>query len=383
MSPAMIPVFVDIDDLQAATFTSGTFPLWDGDSFEPSSDYQRKYTRTVVVDQGGKGDFTSVKAACDYVATQTHAQDTAWIVKIMPGTYYELPFTIPSYTTLMGVETATHNQPVYTTTIQFSASTYTGNLITINNASGPVAVSNLFFYLSGTPIADTNLIYVQSGSFYAEKCIFYDFAVSTTYNVRLLKIPDGNINVSIVSRSVYYGWHQSNKDTHSILVESGTGGTLGVVYCAFVPGGQSGQAMKVGGTTFVSYTRIGASDGTGFRVRDIEVVSGVCYLNNTPVKNITGNFQFIDRFFSSPAGIREATAADQTPTTSKGASGQTANLSEDQSSTGAIQHAIGPTGQIKTNQIIAGWGSTGTVTARMPFYDVSGTFQGYAHLYDA
>lgn len=51
----------------------------------------------------GDGDFTSVKAACDYVAAQPNVGVDEWLIWIHPGEYNEEPFTIPIFTTLWGV----------------------------------------------------------------------------------------------------------------------------------------------------------------------------------------------------------------------------------------------------------------------------------------
>jgi len=105
----------DINELKAEEFSSGQEPLWDGSKFGPVNRGAASNTNTVIVDVGGKGDYDSVKDACDYVATQGRASATPWQIVIYPGQYVEAAFTIPTYTTVYGFGNRTEANPVFIT----------------------------------------------------------------------------------------------------------------------------------------------------------------------------------------------------------------------------------------------------------------------------
>ena len=57
---------------------------------------------TVFVDANGGAEFSSIKTACDYVATQTPTEGAPWNVVIYHGVYDEDAFTIPSWVSVAG-----------------------------------------------------------------------------------------------------------------------------------------------------------------------------------------------------------------------------------------------------------------------------------------
>jgi hypothetical protein len=64
------------------------------------------------------------------------------------------------------------------------------------------------------------------------------------------------------------------------------------------------------------------------------------------------------------------------------ASGQTKTVIETQDSAAAVQFAIGPAGQLRTNQTAANTAAPSGVTARqLPIYDTAGTLLGYIPIY--
>lgn len=68
----------------------------------------------------------------------------------------------------------------------------------------------------------------------------------------------------------------------------------------------------------------------------------------------------------------------------QGAASQTADLQQWQNSSGTVQAALGPTGQIKTNQTAANTNTPSGATARhLPLYDTAGTLLGYIPIYAA
>jgi hypothetical protein len=69
------------------------------------------FSRQVAVDSGGFGDFTTLSAALEFVATQPRTDLSRWLVQIYPGVpaagglsqYEEISVSIPSFTTVEGV----------------------------------------------------------------------------------------------------------------------------------------------------------------------------------------------------------------------------------------------------------------------------------------
>lgn len=66
----------------------------------------------------------------------------------------------------------------------------------------------------------------------------------------------------------------------------------------------------------------------------------------------------------------------------KGAAAQSANLQEWQDSSASVMLALGPTGQIKTNQAASNTNTPSGATAKqLPIYDTNGTLLGYIPIY--
>lgn len=61
------------------------------------------FVNEIHVDKAGDGDFTSIKDACDYVAAQSNVGLEQWTIYIHAGEYDEDPFTLPDWTTLLGI----------------------------------------------------------------------------------------------------------------------------------------------------------------------------------------------------------------------------------------------------------------------------------------
>jgi hypothetical protein len=57
----------------------------------------------VNVSQDGRGDFDSIKAACDFVAAQDNVGSDEWIIWVHAGFYTETAFTVPELTTIEGL----------------------------------------------------------------------------------------------------------------------------------------------------------------------------------------------------------------------------------------------------------------------------------------
>ncbi len=122
--------------------------------------YWRGWTRTLIVDQGGLGDYTTIKDACDYVATQTPTSTTPWQILVMSGKYAESPFSIPAYATVSGFVPTTWGN-FDTVVIDFTSTITSGIGITMVNNSD---LGNLVVKFDGFTTAMTGDITLISGA---------------------------------------------------------------------------------------------------------------------------------------------------------------------------------------------------------------------------
>ncbi|MBL0320493.1 MAG: hypothetical protein IPP74_14555 [Alphaproteobacteria bacterium] len=128
-----------------ATFEDGMFTPW---------------TRTLIVDQGGHGDYTTVKGAVDYVATQTPTSTTPWQILVMSGKYAENPFSIPAYVTVSGFVPTTWGN-FDTVVIDFTSTITSGIGITMVNNSD---LGNLVVKFDGFTATQTGNLTLISGA---------------------------------------------------------------------------------------------------------------------------------------------------------------------------------------------------------------------------
>lgn len=89
----------DISITQADTSTDGYLSSTDWNTF---NNKLNPITRVITVSQDGNSDYTSVAAACDFVATQLPSQSNPYEVLVYPGVYTEPQVNIPTYTHLVG-----------------------------------------------------------------------------------------------------------------------------------------------------------------------------------------------------------------------------------------------------------------------------------------
>ena len=68
--------------------TSAVFSVTNAGALRATS-YPGMYTHSVVVDTGGRGDYTTISAAVAYVATQSPSPTSKWEVLVKPGSYAE------------------------------------------------------------------------------------------------------------------------------------------------------------------------------------------------------------------------------------------------------------------------------------------------------
>lgn len=121
-----------------------------------------KFTRSVRVDKGGNGNFTTWKDACDWVAANT-TRDASnfWLIEGNLGGFSEENFTVPTFTTLKGSGGNNANQ---NTTIFRLAVAGDTNFITMEEGSQlidlrvflipPVAFSAAYDFIIAGDFAD-------------------------------------------------------------------------------------------------------------------------------------------------------------------------------------------------------------------------------------
>lgn len=116
----------------------------------------------VHVSQDGRGNFTSIKDACDFVAGQDNVGDVEWIIYVHAGDYEESPFTIPAFTTLEGVGGDVGIGPIGTLATDFiTHSTFGATLRNIQVAANvsTVAVDVFLLNCSGQSLTLTGCLF--------------------------------------------------------------------------------------------------------------------------------------------------------------------------------------------------------------------------------
>src|SRR5689334_12711373 len=125
-----------------------------------------RFTRVVVVDSSGGGDYKNLSDALAYVATKSSSErnwTSRWTVLVYPGqrgstdpdaygyNYSEISLTIPAYTEVMGFGTG-HSDPIGwmggTPVIELRATA--GTLVKLGGGS---SLTNLQFFWAQTPTA--------------------------------------------------------------------------------------------------------------------------------------------------------------------------------------------------------------------------------------
>lgn len=236
------------------------------------------YTRTITVDSGGLGDYTSVKAAVDFAATQTRSITEQWLVLVYPGTYQEAPLTVPEYVHVQGV----------------------GGMGAINdiNFSGapilyPSATSGTFITLAGGYLAGVTVY--QAG-----------VITGPVTAVKSTLIGGGLHNIAIVLASssathAVVGYESSVSSTmvdNVLFMQSTTGvantthllitgmGNASIRDCWFMDNSQSvPYAIRHTGSghAIVYFTRIGSFDGSNYLTEVANTGTGTISVLATPL----------------------------------------------------------------------------------------------------
>ena len=280
-----------------------------------------QYTNVIIVDvTAGRGDYTSVKAACDYVATQSPSSTNKWLIEIMPGDYIEDPFTVPTYTLLRGkLQDPILGSP-YGVQILPSADLTSGNYITLANYAGLEAIG---VTATMSAAAGTACTVVSSALAQINRSYLYVRNNSTTFTLTTVKGTFTYVAHSVLSIN-------TAGSGAVIHCHAQAGGGFQIKYSNFASTSVIGsRAMLIEADSTCFYNRIGNTTGTTFPV-DIEVTGGTLYINNTPYKTSAtsgaGTVVHHDRFYPTSAGVREAPTATDTPLTLTPAAGQTADL---------------------------------------------------------
>jgi hypothetical protein len=174
-----------------------------------------KGPKNILVSKYG-GDFTSVKAACDYIRTQTHDWDNPWIVEVDPiGNipFQESAFILPAGTTIIGryAITNTNNYTNLVPKIQITPDPITNICLTVE--SSEVTLMNLWLIADTTPTLSGTVTLLKPASYlYAKNCMFdATWGDDSQYDLTLISL-DTARDVSFDDCS-FYGYV---KATHTI-----------------------------------------------------------------------------------------------------------------------------------------------------------------------
>ena len=280
-------------------------------------------TRMVIVDQGGKGDFTTITGAVTYVAGQTRDANNIWVIEVHPGVYTEAPFTIPTFTALVALTVQAQNGNGVESKIVANASLTAGAFISMDSGSSIIgfivsadaavgATADTYVISTTAPTtgivlrgqnlviqgsnAGTTFLHSGVGGNYQLNNVV--FSLSGANEVACVR---HNGNFPVMTNCVF-----SSVVKYGVYVSAGSG-TLRMINCGF----DGDTPVNSGGEVFAS--------GAG-KVRAI----------NTNVRTIAGTnattvLSYEDRRPTTRGKIRPS-AVDQTPFTLDGMSGQTAPI---------------------------------------------------------
>ena len=349
--PLAISLLDDINDLRASGFASGDVPEWNGSGWNSPARGSSPWTRTVIVDQGGKGDYTSIKDACDYVATQSPAIATRWRILVLSGQYTEIPFTVPQFTSLIG-----SLQPISVgvptdVRLYVNAAYPDGNFITLSSNS---IVHGLTAYspFSGTPSSDRVMFY-GAASCAVTGCFVQMLNSSQSYIYR---------HNHASGFTLAFNTFQANGATN-VIVDVVLGGvTLANCNLAGIQTTLSAIFRNASSTTQTIYNCV----ITGSPVLDISTSAGTTTVYGTNIKKISGAGTVInyDGTVNTKWGTKQAYTATDIPLTVKGATSQSANLIDIRNSADTLLASVDKDGKADMAAYLVGGaaGASGTFT---------------------
>ena len=264
----------------------------------------------------------------------------------MPGVYHESPFVVP---TLVSVGTfapnGAHDSESYSVLIYFKETQ--GTMVQLGTAS------NLFNIslqrdpdLWGGDIANTGPFYMVDSQGFADAHLihcYFQLHISGTYETRILR----GIGNTLLVQDCGFLCEFSDNDGSVMAVAEFSQTLCTIMHSSLCRGGDPGPTYGVicsGGQTQVGYCRFGNTDGGGFPIDLVQSGEGVLAVAYCSYKTSQGVISHVDRFKPSVAAVREAPSATDTPTINKGASAQTADLEQWQSSAAAVLASVSPAG---------------------------------------
>lgn len=336
--PNAMRIIDNITELTAPGFVSGQTPMWDGTQFIPRR-FPALSTRILIVDINGTNDFTSIKDACDYIATQSPAYNKVWEVHVKPGVYEEDSFTVPAGVQIIG-DSAIPSYGVTggeCPTVKPKSYMTSGDFIT----SSPTALAtfvNLYFDIQTSP-SSTGAV----NGFVCDYMFFVDCRFNF-YN----RNTANQLTGFLCNNTAYFNrCHISTTGTSNTWALRSNAGTI-LIRFSWLNG--NGAKIKNGGsaTCYVFMTKFNdSSKATNYDIENTS--SNPVYVAQTNYWSTSGSLIYdLDRLVNVEAqGIREAASADITPLTVIAATGQTADLRVTKTATGAILESLTKDGELK------------------------------------
>ena len=297
-------------------------------------DINVKRSKMLTVDAGGRGDYTTIKAACDFVATQTPGSANQWVIQVLSGYYTEAPFTIPTYCLIQGLGQTPTGNSAHCVRITPTAPWLGGTFITVNSLG---AIDNCGIIATLDATATSNGI-IASGNGRYTRCWFQGTnSTNGTYNLK-----DMSGGVILQDCNVYVG------GSNSTAIYFSAGGAVKQCWIYTAASGTNIIAINADGYNDdinISFVRFGANSGNFFNY-DIKVDAGRVHVLHSNYRTYTGDVREIGSAKNTLSGTLSAIAATDVVSTLKGAATQTANLLELKDSADAILMSISAAGKI-------------------------------------
>ena len=272
----------------------------------------------VTVDADGRGDYTSIKAACDYLAGETAPTDpitgtalTRYIF-VNPGAYYERKFTVPDRVMVQGItQGIARNLNPASLPFVFFKDDSSGDMVTLGSHSSLVNLQLWFLAIQAGSI--DNLLsgtvrvvyYAGAGTTsYSELnnvMITIQSTTATTSSARICGVyAEGGAN-SYLQLSRCHVISKANPGTHMKYIEVNAG-TVGV-WDSWLNSNKPGltQDIPTGGEAsgsgelrfYNSFLGSYGSDVGGFTNELVQSGSGVVKVRSTPYDNASGTITTI------------------------------------------------------------------------------------------
>ena len=290
-------------------------------------------TRTLIVDAAGRGDYLTIKEACDYVATLTPGSANQWVIQVMPGTYAEAAFTIPTYCLVEGYGQTPTGNSAHCVQISPTSPWTGGTWITMGSIS---AIDNIGISLILDATASAAGIGLSGNGRYTRLWIQATNNASASYHLDAF-------SGAIVIQSCVAATTSNNTN----LIKA-TGASV-IKFCHLSGPGSVGTdcnaLVNTSGTTNVFLTKFGASAGSNFNY-DIQVTGGAVNTSGSHLKTFTGSITRVDRLLTTTTGLFEAVSSTDVVNTLKGATSQSANIFEIVDSSDVVKMYVSPAGVV-------------------------------------